>query len=55
MLLVFGRLFAIHGKSLLFLIIDPILITALIVVLAVGPPTRGKPLQESSFGAAENL
>jgi MFS transporter, putative metabolite:H+ symporter len=55
MLLVFGHLFAIHGKSLLFLIIDPILITALIVVLAVGPPTRGKPLQEASFGAAENL
>ena len=47
MLLVFGHLFAIHGKSLLFLIIDPILITALIVVLAVGPPTRGKPLQEA--------
>jgi hypothetical protein len=55
MLLVFGQLFAIHGKSLLFLIIDPILITALIVVLCVGPPTRGKPLQEASFGAAENL
>src|ERR1700730_1714996 len=47
MLLVFGHLFAIHGKSLLFLIIDPILITALIVVLCVGPPTRGKPLQEA--------
>jgi hypothetical protein len=29
------------------LIIDPILITALIVVLCVGPPTRGKPLQEA--------
>jgi len=52
MLLAFGHLFAIHGKSLLFLIIDPILITALIVVLAVGPTTRGKPLQESSVGAA---
>ncbi len=47
MLLVFGHLFAIHGKSLLFLIIDPVLITALIVVLCVGPPTRGKPLQEA--------
>jgi putative MFS transporter len=47
MLLVFGHLFAIHGKSLLFLIIDPILITALIVVLCIGPPTRGKPLQEA--------
>jgi hypothetical protein len=46
MLLVFGHLFAIHGKSLLFLIIDPILMTASIVVLYVGPPTRGKPLQE---------
>jgi MFS transporter, putative metabolite:H+ symporter len=47
MLLVFGHLFAIHGKSLLFLIIDPILMTASIVVLCVGPPTRGKPLQEA--------
>ena len=47
MLLVFGYLFAIHGKSLLFLIIDPILIAALIVVLCVGPSTRGKPLQEA--------
>ncbi|WP_433967991.1 MFS transporter [Tunturiibacter gelidiferens] len=47
MLLVFGHLFAIHGKSLFFLIIDPILITASIVVLCVGPPTRGKPLQEA--------
>ena len=52
MLLVFGHLFAIHGKSPLFLIIDPILITALIVVLAVGPSTRGKPLQEAPFGSA---
>ena len=55
MLLVFGHLFATYGKSLLFVIIDPILITALIVVLAVGPRTRGKPLQEASFAAAENL
>ena len=47
MLLVFGNLFAMHGKSLLFLIIDPILIAALIVVLCVGPSTRGKPLQEA--------
>jgi putative MFS transporter len=47
MLLVFGHLFAIHGKSLLFVITDPILITALIVVLCVGPPTRGMPLQEA--------
>ena len=55
MLLVFGHLFAIHGKSLLFLIIDPILITAIIVVLALGPPTRGKPLQEAPLDAAQNL
>ena len=47
MLLVFGHFFAIHGKSLIFLIIDPILIISLIVVLCVGPPTRGKPLQEA--------
>jgi MFS transporter, putative metabolite:H+ symporter len=47
MLLAFGHLFAIHGKSLLFLITDPILIAALIVVLCVGPPTRGKPLREA--------
>jgi len=47
MLLVFGHFFVIHGKSLIFLIIDPILIISLIVVLCVGPPTRGKPLQEA--------
>jgi putative MFS transporter len=47
MLLVFGHFFAILGKSLLFLIIDPVLIVAVIVVLCVGPPTRGKPLQEA--------
>jgi putative MFS transporter len=47
MLLVFGHFFAIHGKSLIFLIIDPILIISLIVVLCIGPPTRGKPLKES--------
>lgn len=54
-LLVFGHLFAIHGKSLLFLITDPILLIASITVLCIGPSTRGKPLQEASFGAAENL
>ena len=47
MLLVFGHFFVIHGKSLIFLIINPILIISLIVVLCVGPPTRGKPLQEA--------
>src|SRR5215813_13156015 len=46
-LLVFGHFFAIHGKSLIFLIVNPILIIALIVVLCVGPRTRGKPLQEA--------
>ncbi len=52
MLLFFGHFFAIRGKSLLFLIIDPILIIAAIVVLCVGPSTRGKPLQETYFGVA---
>jgi hypothetical protein len=42
MLLVLGHLFAIHGKSLLFLITDPILITASIVVLCVGSTNSRK-------------
>jgi hypothetical protein len=51
MLLVFGYFFAILGKSLLFLMIDPVLIVAAIVVLCFGPSTRGKPLQETQLGA----
>ena len=51
MLLVFGHFFAIVGKSLLFLMIDPVLIVAAIVVLCFGPSTRGKPLQETQLGA----
>jgi MFS transporter, putative metabolite:H+ symporter len=47
MLLVFGHFFATLGKSLLFLIIDPVLIAAVIVVLCFGPSTRGRPLQEA--------
>ena len=47
MLLVFGRFFATLGKSLLFLLTDPVLIIAAIVVLCFGPSTRGKPLQET--------
>jgi putative MFS transporter len=47
MLLIFGHFFATLGKSLLFLIIDPVLILAAIVVLGFGPSTRGKPLQET--------
>jgi len=47
MLLVFGHFFASLGKSLLFLIIDPVLIIAVVVVLCFGPSTRGKPLQET--------
>jgi hypothetical protein len=55
MLLVFGHFFAVQGKSLLFLIVDPILLAAIIVVLCAGPPTRGMPLQESYlFGADQN-
>ena len=55
MLLVFGHFFAILGKSLLFLMIDPVLIVAAIVVLCFGPSTRGKPLQETQLGAAREL
>ena len=47
MLLVFGHFFARLGKSLLFLIIDPILVIAIVVVLLAGPSTRGRPLQET--------
>jgi putative MFS transporter len=47
MLLIFGHFFSILGKSLLFLVIDPILIVAAIVVLCFGPSTRGRPLQET--------
>jgi putative MFS transporter len=47
MLLVFGHYFAILGKSLLFLIINPVLILSVIVILCLGPSTRGKPLQET--------
>ena len=52
MLLVFGHFFATLGKSLLFLVIDPVLIVAVIVVFCLGPSTRGRPLQETQLGAA---
>lgn len=56
MLLVFGHFFATLGKSLLFLIIDPVLIAAAIVVLCFGSSTRGRPLQETQLrGARETL
>jgi putative MFS transporter len=47
MLLVFGHYFATVGKSLLFLVIAPVLIVAVIVVLCFGPSTRGRPLKEA--------
>jgi putative MFS transporter len=40
------------GKSLFFLVIDPVLICAAIVVVCFGPSTRGRPLQETQLGAA---
>ena len=49
MLLVFGHYFATLGKSLFFLVIDPVLIGAAIVVLCFGPSTRGRPLLETSL------
>jgi putative MFS transporter len=55
MLLVFGHFFAIHGKSLLFLLIDPILIIAVIVVLCAGPATRGKPFKRHISVVPETL
>ena len=50
MLLVFGHFFATLGKSLLVLVIDPVLIAAVIVVFCFGPSTRGRPLQETPGG-----
>lgn len=47
MLLVFGHFFAMLGKSLVFLIVNPVLIFAVVVVLCFGPSTRGRPLQET--------
>jgi putative MFS transporter len=47
LLLTFGHLFAAHGKSLLFLISDVVLVVAAIAVLCLGPSTRGKQLQET--------
>ncbi len=56
MLLVLGHFFAILGKSLLFLMIDPVLIVAAIVVFCFGPSTRVKPLQETQLSVRlENL
>lgn len=52
MLLVFGHFFSILGKSLVFLIVNPVLIVAVVVVLYFGPSTRGRPLQETQLGAA---
>jgi putative MFS transporter len=47
MLLIFGHFLASQGKSLLFLIIDPVLVAAVIVVVCFGPSTRGRPLAEA--------
>jgi len=55
MLLVFGNFFVLFGKSLFFLVIDPVLIIAGFVVLCFGPSMRGKPLQETQLGAADGL
>jgi MFS transporter, putative metabolite:H+ symporter len=49
MLLVFGHYFATLGKSLFFLVIDPVLIGAAIVVLCFGTSTRGRSLVETSL------
>jgi putative MFS transporter len=49
MLLVFGHFFGIVGRSLVFLIINPVLVVAAIVVLCFGPSTRGRPLQETEL------
>jgi putative MFS transporter len=47
-LLVFGFLFKTHGKSLLFVMSDSILIAGAIVVVIFGPSTRGRRLEDTS-------
>jgi MFS transporter, putative metabolite:H+ symporter len=47
-LLVFGFLFKTHGKSLIFIMSDSILIAGAIVVVVFGPPTRGRRLEDTS-------
>ncbi len=47
-LLVFGFLFESQGKSLIFVMSDSILIAAAIVVVILGPPTRGRRLEDTS-------
>ncbi len=51
-LLAFGFLFESQGKSLIFVMSDSILIAAAIVVVILGPSTRGRRLEDTSRPAS---
>jgi putative MFS transporter len=50
LLLSFGCFFAVRGKSLLFIISDLVLLIASISIFCLGPPTRGRQLEDTSRG-----
>jgi len=54
LLLIFGMFFTTVGKSLLLFISDSVLLIGFIVVAWLGPPTRGRRLEDTSLGAAVN-
>jgi len=54
LLLIFGMFFTTVGKSLLLFISDAVLLIGFIVVAWLGPPTRGRRLEDTSRGAAVN-
>ena len=51
LLLIFGMFFTTVGKSLLLFISDAVLLIGFIVVAWLGPPTRGRRLEDTSRGA----
>jgi putative MFS transporter len=51
-LLVFGFLFKILGKSLIFIMSDSLLFIGAAAVAVFGPSTRGQRLEETSLGTS---
>ncbi len=54
LLLIFGMFFTTVGKSLLLFISDSVLLVGFIMVAWLGPPTRGRRLEDTSQGTAVN-
>ena len=51
LLLSFGYLFELRGKTVLFIISDSVLFIASVAVYCFGPSTRGRKLEDTSQGA----